>query len=214
MANFCSDCLGGVLLEVMTRRAQESGVAPLKPGEGLLEGSSSLFTGASNLLRQGNVAVGSAVRGGAGDVDEAARRQKMQQGVGRACATFNDLEVAAHHTHQLEKLLHDAIDQGFPANTHDTEQLRMCVKSIQPVTDSFRVASDSTLESLVSTLTPRVRAIVGDAVGTEGSASASFMSTSVMGAKGTEHKTVRMNYDLDDAAYKLLQLSEGYMSRL
>lgn len=147
-------------------------------------------------------------------MDEATRRQRMQQGVGRACATLNDMEVAVHHTQQLEKILHDAIDKGFPPNSHDTEQLRMCVKSLTPVTDSFRRASDSSLESLVSVLAPRVRAIVGDAVGSESTASASFMSTSVMGAKGTERVTVRMNYDLDDAAYKLLQLSEGYMTRL
>lgn len=204
MANFCSDCLGGVLLEVMTRRAQESGVAPLKPGEGLLEGSSSLF-------KLGN-AVGSAVVGR--DVDDATRRQKMEQGVGRACATLNDMEVAVHHTQQLGNILLEAIDNGFPPNSHDTEQLRMCVKSIAPVTESFRAASNAAVESLVSILTPRVRAIVGDVVGSESSASASFMSTSVMGTKGTERVTVRMNYDLDDDAYKLLQLSEGYMARL
>ena len=44
MTNFCGDTLGGVLLEVMTRRAQESGVQRLKPGDGLLEGGLSLFT--------------------------------------------------------------------------------------------------------------------------------------------------------------------------
>jgi hypothetical protein len=42
MANFGSDCLGGVLMQVMTGRAQESGVVPLKPGDGLLMAASSL----------------------------------------------------------------------------------------------------------------------------------------------------------------------------
>jgi arginine/lysine/ornithine decarboxylase len=43
MANFVSDCLGGVLLQVMTGRAQESGVVPLKPGIGRLMAGDSFF---------------------------------------------------------------------------------------------------------------------------------------------------------------------------
>jgi hypothetical protein len=55
MANFGSDCLGGLLMQVMTGRAQESGVVPLKPGDGLLMAASSL---ASKLIRQGQHSVG------------------------------------------------------------------------------------------------------------------------------------------------------------
>jgi hypothetical protein len=210
MANFGSDCLGGVLMQVMTGRAQESGVVPLKPGDGLLMAASSL---ASNLIRQGQHAVGggAAVMGGGGD-----ERQKMtQQGsIATACATLNDLEVAVHHTKHLERLLMDAIDKGY--SPHEAEQLRMCVRSLMPVSESFQAASDGAIESLVSILTTRVRSIVGDAVGSEGSAaSASFMGSSVMGgAKAVDRVTVRMNYNLDDAAYQLIQLSEGYMARM
>lgn len=206
MANFGSDCLGGVLLQVMMGRAQESGVVPLKPGEGLLMAASSL---ASNLIRQGQSAVG----GGAMVMGDE-RHKKMQQGIARACATLNDLEVAIHHTKHLERLLMDAIEKGF--SPHEAEQLRMCVKSLTPVSESFQAASDGAVESLVSILTTRVRSIVSDAVGSEGSsASASFMGSTVMGgAKAVDRVAVRMNYNLDDAAYKLLQLSEGYMARM
>lgn len=70
MINFSGDTLGGVLLEVMTRRAQDSGVAKLKPGDGLLEGSLSLFSTTSNLMR--------GTTQNQSD-DEATRQQKMQQ---------------------------------------------------------------------------------------------------------------------------------------
>lgn len=212
-ANFGSDVLGGVLLQVMTGRAQESGVALLKPGEGLLlAGSSSSL--ASNLIRQGHAAVGAgAVVIGQQVVDESERQLKMQQGIARACATLNDLEVAVHHTKHLERLLMDSIDKGYPP--HDAEQLRMCVKSLVPVAESFLTASDGAVESLLSVLTTRVRSIVSDAVGSEGSAaSASFMGSSVMGGHAVDRVTVRMNYNLDDEAYQLLQLSEGYMTRM
>ena len=211
MANFGTDCLGGVLLQVMMGRAQESGVAPLKPGEGLLlAGSSSSL--ASNLIRQGQNAVGGAVVIGQ-HVDEAERQEKIQLCIAQACATLNDLEVAVHHIKHLERLLNDSIDKGFPS--HDAEQLRMCVKSLGPVTDSFQAASDGAVDSLVSVLTTRVRSIVSDAVGSEGSAaSASFMGSSVMGGHSMDRVTVRMNYNLDDDAYQLLQLSEGYMARM
>ena len=183
MANFGANALGGVLLQVMTGRAQELGVAPLKPGEGLLlAGSSSSL--ASNLIRQGQNAVGGAVVMGQ-HVDEAERQAKMQQGIARACATLNDLEVAVHHTKHLERLLMESIDKGYPP--HDAEQLRMCVKSLTSVIESFQAASDGAVESLLSVLTTRVRSIVSDAVGSEGSAaSASFMGSSVMGGHAVD----------------------------
>ena len=147
-------------------------------------------------------------------MDEVARQRKIEEGIARACATLNDLEVAVHHTQHLERLLLQSIDKGFPP--HDAEMLGMCVKSLTPVAQSFQAASDGAVESLVSVLTTRVRSIVSDAVGSEGTAaSASFMGSSVMGgAKGLDRVTVRMNYNLDDEAYQLLQLSEGYMSRM
>jgi hypothetical protein len=35
-----------------------------------------------------------------------------------------------------------------------------------------------------------------------------------MGGHAVDRVTVRMNYNLDDEAYQLLQLSEGYMTRM
>jgi hypothetical protein len=211
MANFCSDCLTGVLMEFLSRRAEELGVARLKPGEGLLEGSAGIFNNASNLIRQGTNVGSSGL--GQTKVDEATRRQRIRQGVAQACATLNDLEVAVRHTEQLEAFLSVAIDQGYPPSSHDTELLRMCVKSLGPVAQSFKGASNRAMNSLVSILTPRVRSMVGDALGLETSTTSSFMSSSVMG-KGTDRNTVRMNYDLDEEAYQMLQLGEGYMARL
>ena len=213
-ANFTSDVLSSVLLQVMTGRAQELGVAALKPGEGLLLAglSSSL---ASNLIRHGQNAVvgGAVVMGGQHVMNESKRQEHVQQGIAKACATLNDLEVAVHHTKHLERLLLEAIEKGF--TPHDAEQLRMCVKSLGPVADSFLAASDGAVDSLLSVLTTRVRSIVNDAVGSEGSAaSASFMASSVMGSHAVPQMTVRMNYNLDDDAYQLLQLSEGFMARM
>jgi hypothetical protein len=208
VANFCADCLRGVLVEVLSRRAEDSGVSMLKPGDGLLPGSAGIFN-ASNLIRQGQT-VSHAV--GGVKVGEATRRQEIEQGISWACATLNDLDVAAHHTQDLEKILSQAVERGFPPNTHDTEQLLMCVKSLSPVTEVFKMASNNAMDSLVSVLKPRIRAIVSDAVGADGSSAAGF---SVMGTgKATDRHTVRMNYNLNEEAYQLLEVSEGYISRL
>jgi hypothetical protein len=209
VANFCSDCLRGVLAEFLARRAEDLGVSMLKPGEGLLTGSAGIFN-ASNLIRQGQT-VSHAV--GGVKVDEATRKLEIEQGISWACATFNDLDVAAHHSQELESILSQAVDRGFPANTHDTEQLRMCVKSLSPVTEVFKLASSSAMDSLVSILQPRIRAIVSDAVGTDGSATAGFSSV-MGGTKATDRAAVRMNYDLDEEAYQMLELSEGHISKL
>lgn len=197
MANFCCDTIGGVLLEVMTRRAHESGVTKLKPGDGLLEGSLNLFATTSNLMRQGT------------SDDETARQLKMQQAISRACATLNDLDVAAVHISELEKLLSDNITQGFQPS--QATQLAMCVKAFQPIQESFTSASNDSIESIVTTLRSRVRSVVTDAVGSDSVSSTSFMTSSAL---SKDRHQVRMNYNLDDSAYKLLQLSEGYMARL
>jgi len=225
MTNFCVDCLTGVLLEVLSNRAEECGVALLKPGEGLLGGAAGIFH-ATNLIRHAGTNVASGV-GGAGGVgggghrhhlnqDETARKKKeTTDRVARACATLNDLEVACHRVRQLENVLSETIDKGYPPDHHDTEQLRMCVKSLRSVAESLIVAANSTVESLESVLTSRIRSIVGEAIGSEGSSSAGFMGTSVMGGgKSGDRMTVRMNYNLDEEAYNLQQLSEGYVIRL
>jgi conserved oligomeric Golgi complex subunit 4 len=211
MTNFAVECLSDIVNEVLTRRAEDMGVHPLKPGEGLLVGSANLFNNASNLIRQGG-AVGGVVQP-AKNKDELIRKQKREEGIARACAIMNDLEVAVHHTQQLEALLNKSIDKGFPPKTHETEHLLMCVKSLGSEAESFRLASNSTIESLESVLKPRIRSIVGDAVGSD---SSTFMgASSVMGGgKASDREMVRMNYDLDEEAYNLMQLSEGYVTRL
>ena len=216
MTNFCVDCLQNVLLEVLSHRAEESGVALLKPGDGLLVGSAGIFNATSNLIRQGtNVSNAVIPRS---HKDELVRKQRVLHDIGRACATLNDLEVAIYHTQHLESVLTDATAKGFPPATHATEQLQMCVKSLSTVTDSFKMASDATVESFVAVLRPRIRSIVGEAIGGEGgtsSAASAFMGSSVMGGGKTGEKiTVRMNYNLDENAYNLQQLGEGYVARL
>lgn len=217
MTNFCAECLS-VLLEVLGHRAEESGVALLKPGEGLLVGSAGIFN-AQNLIRQGTH-VSSAVTtmgGGGGGGDDLARRQQVREGIARACAVINDLEVAAHHTTLLEQVLTSTIDKGWPPG-HDTEQLYMCVKALKATVDTFKVASGSAIESLAGVLRPRIRSIVGEAVGAEGASSgAGFMTSSVMAGGRTGDRGVmmsRMNYNLDDETYSMMQLSEGYVARL
>ena len=89
----------------------------------------------------------------------------------------------------------------------------MCVKSLSPVAEVFKLAASNAIESLVGVLKPRIRAIVTDAVGGDGSGAAGGFS--VMGAaKATDRHHVRMNYNLDEDAYQLLEVSEGYISRL
>jgi hypothetical protein len=212
MTNFCTDCLTDILLAVLTRRAEDLGVSRLKPGEGLLVGSVNLFNNASNLIRQGGP-VGVVHATAAKTKEELIRKQKAEESAARACAMINDLEVVFYHTKQLEGLLNKSIEKGFPPNSHETEQLVMCVKSLGAVADNFRVASDSTIESLESVLKQRIRSIVGEAVGSD---SSTFMGASAVmgGGKAGDRVTVRMNYDLDEETYNLLQLSEGYVLRL
>jgi hypothetical protein len=144
-----------------------------------------------------------------------ARRQEIEQGIAFACASLNDLDVAAHHTQELENILSEGVDRGFPPNTHETEQLKMCVKSFSPVAQMFTLTANNAMESLVSVLKPRIRAIVTDAVGGDGSSAASGFSVMTGGSsRVTDRHAVRMNYDLNEEAYQLLEVSEGYISRL
>lgn len=205
VANFCSDCLRGVLVEHLSRRAEDIGVKSLKPGEGLLTGSGGILD-ASNILRQGQT-LSSAV-GGVKQKDKVEKQREIEQGIAFACATLNDLVVAAHHTQELENVLLHAVDKGYPPNDHETEQLRMCVKGLSPVAEVFQLSATNAIESLISVMKPRIRAIVTDAVG-DGSGGG-FMG----GGAVTDRHAVRMNYDLDEEAYQLLEVSEGYISRL
>ncbi|KAL3908410.1 MAG: hypothetical protein SGILL_008492 [Bacillariaceae sp.] len=220
VANQFAECLRGVLVQYLSRRAEENGVNPLKPGDGLLTGSSGIF-GATSLGIAGRQAHQSVMGHGAKNaVEERQRRQEINKHISWACSTLNDLEVASHHTQGLQRLLVQSVSQGFPPNTHETEQLMMCVKSFGPVADVFKLAADQAVESLVSVLKPRIRAIVTDAVGGDhGGSHAAAGFSSVIGAGGiakgtTDRHAVRMNYDLDEEAYQLLEVSESYISHL
>jgi len=197
VTNFCVETLTNVLLSVSSQRTEYLSVAKLKPSEGLLVGLANLF----KMLPISFVKVAVV------HVLQACllRKQKMQQGVSRACGVMNDLEVAIHHIQQFDALLNKCVEKGFPLNTHETEQLVMCVKTLTSVADSFRVASDSAIELLESVLRPRIRSIVGDAVG--GSDTSTFMGASsavamVGGGKACDRVMVRMNYNhLDEETY-------------
>ena len=206
MANFVADSLTQVVTEVLRHRAEDLGVAHLKPGEGLLVGSAGIFNNASNLIRAGQKTAGGA--------DDVLRRQKVQQQICQACAVINDMEVAIHHTKNLERFLTDTVEKGFPAQTHETEALLMCVKGLSMVQEGLQSATDTTIESLESILRPRIRSIVSEAVGSEGSATAAFIVSPIGGGKADDRGSAGMNYNLDENAYNLVQLREGYISRM
>lgn len=213
VANYCSDCLRGVLVEFLARRAEEWGVATLKPGEGLLEGSAGLFNYATTqIIRQGQQSV-TAATATKKKLDLAQQQSKIQQGIALACATLNDITVAARHCADLETILKGQVERGFPANAHETEQLQMCVSSLSPVAQILDLSSKTAVESLVSVLKARIRAIVSDAVGGDqhGTGAAGF---SLGATKASDRHMGRMNYELDNDAYQLLEVSEGYISRL
>ena len=194
-ANFCADTLGRVLLEVLVRRA-DMGISMLKPGDGLLEGQGGLgqvgqaalavMRDTAKKIPTGRKGVAPAAGGKSIALDEeeerAVMRHRIEVGIARACANLNDLEVAVDYSRRLEDKFLNEIEMSFPRG-HETEQLRMCVKSLSPVTESFRHASDRTVDQLVSTIMPRVRSIVNEAVGQESTTSTSF-STVIGGVTG------------------------------
>ncbi|CAB9497309.1 Golgi complex subunit 4 [Seminavis robusta] len=207
VANFAADALSGVLMTVMSQRVEEIGVHRLKPGEGLLVGGAGLFF--QNIRHGGAQAQQAHHPTPKQKLEEETKRRETQMEMAKTCAYFNDLEIAMHHTKQLETLLADAIIGGFPPNTHETDQLLMCVKSLSTVSEGFQLAANTAIESLVTVLKPRLRNIVGEVAGAEGSAN--FMG---VGGKSGDRVLVKMNYDLDDESYQMMQLSEGYMGRM
>ena len=213
-ANFCTDSLGRVLLSVLTRRA-ELGIDTLKPGEGLLPGHGGM--GAAALAAVRDTALRGVGRAKESAIyDEAAEKALVQQritiGVARACANLNDMEVAIDYTRRLmDKFMSET--QNYPRG-HETEQLRMCIKGLDTVIESFRTNSDRTVNVLIEILAPRIRSIVNEAVGQESAVASGATSFLVGGTATTTRATARMNYELDDAAYELAQVSEGYMTKL
>ncbi|KAL3767861.1 hypothetical protein ACHAWO_013680 [Cyclotella atomus] len=226
-ANACVDVLGRILLEVLSHRA-EIGASLLKPGEGLLAGQHGLGQAALSFAKStagkglrgvtGAAALAGASKGIVGEEDtpEAVRMRTMI-GVARAAANFNDLEIVADYTKKLEAHFLREIDAGYP-RAHETEQLRMCIKGLGAVVDSFSQSSDRSIERLISTLLPRVRQIVNDAVGQEGGSSnataSNFLGSPVLSGGATNTAATHLNYELDDQAFELSQISESYMSHI
>ena len=213
-ANVCVDVLGRVLLDVLTHRA-ELGASLVKPGEGLLDGQSGLGQAALSFAGKGLRGVQGAAGRTGGMNDEAAEalRHRTLIGVARAAANFNDLEVVADYTKRLEINFLREIDAGYPQG-HDTEQLRMCVKGLGGVVESFIQASSRSMEELIATLLPRARQIVNESVGLESastSAASNFLGGPVL---QTTNATTVLDYNMDDAAFELSQISEGYMGRM
>ena len=210
VAKSCIDALGRVVLSVLTRRA-ELAIGMLKPGEGLLVGpggfGQAAFAAVKGLSR---------AKGASQAHIEAEERALLQQriavGVSRACANVNDLDVAIDYSKTLgEKFMNET--HNYPRGT-ELDGLRACIKGLDVVGDQFRTNLDRTVEVLIETLMPRVRSIVNDAIGQESTVTTG--ATAILGGSSaaTVNTKVRLNYELDDAAYELAQVIEGYMSRL
>ena len=206
-ANFCADAIGRVLLEVLSKRVEECASA-LKPGKGLLVGQGGLGKQAFAALSTVGI---KATKGG--ENPEQTRRQ-IEDGIARACAAFNDMEIAVAYTRQLETQFQNEVDNGFPAGDL-TEQLEMCIKSLGSIADELDAASKQSIYVLSQQILPRVRAIVNDAVGQENTGAAAMGGVTV-GVMSTSNvaSSVRMNYDLDDEAYELSQAGDGYLARM
>ena len=92
----------------------------------------------------------------------------------------------------------------------------MCVKGLSGVVESFARASNKAVEELIVILLPRARQIVNDSVGQDGSSSSAasnFLGTPVLAVGNTSAKVV-FDYNMDDAAFELSQISEGYIGRM
>lgn len=228
-ANVCVDVLGRVLLEVLTRRA-ELGCTLVRPGEGLLGDGERGGVGAAALSLAGKGLRAARDRGGgrAGDAGEASSAEEVRQrtllGVARAAANFNDLEVAADYTKRLEASFLREVDAGYPSGARDTEQLRVCIRGLGVVVESFQQASRRSTEELVSVIMPRARQIVNESVGQRegggggapGGAS-NFLGSPVLavgGGTAGKAMSAALDYNLDDAAFELAQISEGYIGRM
>lgn len=203
--------LGRVLLESLSHRA-EAGSSLLKPGDGLLSGQGGLGQAALSVMSTAQKGLGRKTRLGA-DVKEeelaAMKQEEINAGIARSCASLNDLEVAVDYTRRLERKLTQEMESTFPASRQETVQLRTCITSLSGVTELYKNASKEAADHLVAILMPRIRSIVNECVGQDSTTSTSFMTSGTV-----TMSTVKMNYNLNDNAYEMAQISEGYMSRL
>lgn len=213
-ANLCSDILGRVLLESMSQRA-EAGSSMLRPGDGLLSGQGGLGQAAYSVMSTAQKGLTNATKGKRAGIvgndnkeERAALKKQTDEGIARSCASLNDLEVAVDYTRRLEGKLIQEMESTFPSGKK-TFQLRQCITSLSTVMEVYQNSSKEAAEQLIAIVVPRVRSIVNECAGQESSTSTSFMTGGTAVAT-----TVQMNYHLDDEAYELAQISEGYMTRL
>mmetsp|Transcript_36522 Transcript_36522/g.53563 ORF Transcript_36522/g.53563 Transcript_36522/m.53563 type:complete len:1051 (-) Transcript_36522:63-3215(-) len=223
-ANFCTDALGRVLMEVLIRKTDHS-TAILKPGEGLLVGQGGIL-GQAALAALRNVSKQTKTSTPHNTTEDAIQNEMKQNtnvAVARACASYNDLEIATEYTKKLEMQFLNEIEGSFPPSNAMTEQLHMCVKGLDPIISVFKESSDTAIDSLLTQILPRVRSIVNDAVGQESAATTAFMGAtsgvgSVIGgaASGVVGVTssIKMNYDLTEQDYELSQAGETYMDKM
>lgn len=213
-ANFCADVIGRTLLQAFIRKANASTTA-LKSL--LVSGFGSLLSQATAMAVKKNMRVMSGATSSTSHENESMEKYRVDMAISKACAYFNDLEVAMEYTKRLETQFLTEIQTSYPPNDPNTEQLRTCIKQLGPVIESYKTASIRNMEQFGTIILPKVRAIVNEAVGLDaGSAGSGFMGAVVggSGVTSTPVSQIRMNYDLDDEGYELAQVTEGYMSRL
>lgn len=185
-----------------------------------------------SMARQGDLGSSSSVLGSSDKGTEEAIKRGIDIVVAQRCARLNDLEVAAEYAQRLKSNLLDEVGTSYDAKSRGTEQLRTCIMSFTPVVDSFLEASSGAVEQLTGALMGRVRAIVNETVGQDSGRGSSDGGSkggtgvgskavggssfgSVMGGVGsTSTQCIGMNYHLNDEAFEMGQISEGYMARL
>lgn len=210
--NFCSDILGRILLDTLSQRAQLA-CALLKPGDGLIPGQAGLsqvafaaMTNAQKGLTRKVVSSGSTSN------EELAAKRDVENGIAKACAHLNDLEVGVEYIRKLQDKLNSEMQSSFPPNRPETEQLSLCVQSLSAVVDNFKNASDGAIDHLINILLPRLRSIVNEFIGQEAGGSTGY--TNVLGTGGTSTQNVKLNYNLDEKGFEMLQIGESYMTLL
>lgn len=244
-ANFCSDAIGRVMVSILVRRADVAAVALRPAGDSVLNmlaSASSSHGGLMAVVRDTARTAGkrhlktptaaaaavaavssssknrdSTSSSAMSTYDDAALiRRRVELVVARTCAVINDLEVASNYVTKFEQRLQGEVSRGFSTHNPETEQLRLCIRSIGTTSDALRAEADRATAALSSVIMPRVRSIVDGAVGQDSTTGSSFMGSSA-GAGGSNSAgagSVRMNYDLDDDTYELLLATEGYIGRL
>ena len=214
--NFCADALGRLLREVLVKRADIC-ANTLKPGQGLLIGQGGIGQSALAALstaQKGIVAGITSAGVSVKDIDDPQQaRREIERAIARACASYNDIEIAINYTKQLESQFMSEIEGSFPEGDL-TEQLLTCITGLGSISKDLDSSLKRSIENLSNLILPRVRAIVNEAVGHETTGTSSVGGVTVGVISSTSIATVRMNYDLDEDGYELSQAGDGYLSRM